>query len=715
MHTSNHTHGLPPRQKHNKARTKTAASITLAAMLLSALSQAQANEYSPTLFGPLGLNTIPSARMAESGTLSAGISTLDPYTHAFIGLQIAKPLYIGMRQSAEVSNITKDANRLYPGIDLKLRLWEETRSRPALVIGLQSALGHKRTAGEYIALSKRHKSLDFTLGAGWGRFGSAGHIDNPLKTILPHFGKNRALDGELANTPDDWFTGAQIGFFGGIEYFTPYDGLSIKADWGADRYEAEQTAFNYNAPAPWGISANYKPTDSINLNLGVQGTEKIMGRLSLSTLPSTWNLNNKPRKTAQLFRHFRTNTASTTAMKNAANADKLILHNIKKSQYTATAHLPIKHTKSAPAQFGRALRAMANHGGATIEELEIIPTVYNLHGPAIRIMRKDLENTLSKKQGSPEEIWQNTEFKTKKSQPNQTQPYRWANGLYHEYIPEITLENQTSISEEDQGTLTRTALIAGTKFSGFYGLLTGGASLRLNLHNNLKGIAKTRRPALLPVRSNVADFADTRLSLETLYATYTNSLTPSTHIALTNGLLEEMYSGFGGEILYRPFTSKFAIGAETWIAAKRDPDSFLHATPSGDVVLTGHLNGWYDLPEHNLTLNTKIGRYLGGDIGATFGLNKTFQNGTKLNSEITLTNLADTDIFGGTTHAYGGLSLSIPLGQIKHVPEGTKIHLKTAPFARDAGQYLNNPMPLYALTEPLSYRHIIENWGDVVE
>ncbi|HPF78728.1 MAG TPA: YjbH domain-containing protein, partial [Alphaproteobacteria bacterium] len=63
---------------------------------------------SPSVTGTLGLNTVPSARMDEVGTIRAGISTSDPYVHAFMGFQLAKPLYVSLRQSGEVSNLTQE-------------------------------------------------------------------------------------------------------------------------------------------------------------------------------------------------------------------------------------------------------------------------------------------------------------------------------------------------------------------------------------------------------------------------------------------------------------------------------------------------------------------------------------------------------------------------------------------------------------------------------
>ena len=100
--------------------------------------------YSTNTHGTLGLNTVPSARMDKTGTIRTGLSHLDPYLHGFIGLQLADPLYIGIRQSAETSSLNEDFDRLYPGIDAKLRLTKESAYIPQVVFGVQSGFGHTR-------------------------------------------------------------------------------------------------------------------------------------------------------------------------------------------------------------------------------------------------------------------------------------------------------------------------------------------------------------------------------------------------------------------------------------------------------------------------------------------------------------------------------------------------------------------------------------------
>ena len=125
--------------------------------------------------------------------------------------------------------------------------------------------------------------------------GSSGALNNPLNVFGNHFKTNRDLDGALPNIPGDWFTGNNAGFFGGVEYFTPVNGLSLKLDYGADRWVAEKAAFDYNAPAPWSAGVNYAPKPWINLGAAIVGGQKFMAPLSLQDNLAHWfGRNSKP-------------------------------------------------------------------------------------------------------------------------------------------------------------------------------------------------------------------------------------------------------------------------------------------------------------------------------------------------------------------------------------------------------------------------------------
>lgn len=637
---------------------------------------------SPSLYGPIGLNTVPTARMDKAGTVRAGVSALDPYVHGWLGFQIAEPLYIGLRQSAETSDISADPDRLYPGVDIKWRLLKETRARPEIAIGLQSAIGHKRMAGEYLTASKRYGNFDFTAGLGWGRMGSAGHFKNP---IPGPFNEDRALDGESPAKPKDWLTGESVGLFGGIEYFTPVKGLSLKFDYSADRYTAERDAFGFKAPAPWSAGLNYAPLPGLDLGLAAQGTDKIMGRLSLSGLIQNWRRRDADRNETQFVPLLR------------------------RDKDTAHARLALDDGLPAPYQIAAAAKNISSRAKSDAKEISITPGLLSLKGPTVKLIRADFESSAAKKRRSAEEIWHDTAFeaKTVSEIPRPDEP-SWPLNAFR-----FKLDNQFSLSEEDNGTLHRTSFVAGGRTPDFYGLIDNFYSLRLNLADNLGQLNETRPESTLPVRSNIDLFAQQRISVNTMFSAFTHSVRPDLHLSLLGGYLEEMYGGFGGEILYRPFGSRLAVGAESWLAFKRDPLTDLNLGFNGDRLLTGHVNFWYDLPLWDITASASAGRYLAEDIGGTLGLQKQFENGARLEGFITLTGDSDPGPFGGAAPAYNGLRLSVPLGGYKHIPRNTDIALTAAPFGRNSGQRLENPLPLYDLTQAFTAQHMAQHWSDM--
>ncbi len=599
-----------------------------------------------------------------------------------------------------------------PGLEIKLRRLEDQPHFPQIALGLQSATGHKRTAGEYLAFSKNYKSFDFTGGFGWGRFATGGKIDNPLRAFGGHFDKDRDLDGNLPNRPDDWFTGESIGFFGGVEYFTPYRGVSLKADIGGDRYEAEHNAFNFESSAPWSIGVNYKPADFADLSLAMQGTDKVMARLSLQSLIQNWRNPSAQHKTPAL-KTARTGPSLPGKIERSARQDGITLSHIHADSKTAAATLNLSSYNSTPQQIKHTAIHMANHAAPAIEEIKILPTSRGLHGPAISLMRKDLERALAHNAGSAEEIWHNTEI----AYDFKGLQHMSSNNTKHFGYKDINLilENQVSLSEEDEGFLHRTSMIAQTELPKFGGFLTTGFGLRLNIYDNLDDLNELRPATFLPVRADVDEFADRPIAIDTAYMGFTHTLFPDVHIAAATGYLEEMYAGAGGEILYRPFDKRFALGAESWLALKRDPNSTLNYRLNGDHLLTGHLKAWYDIPEADITLGIKAGRYLAEDWGGTLTLQKNFKNGAKLEGYVTVTDRSDFDIFGGATHADHGIRLSLPLGGFKYAPPSSELSMIAKPLGRNIGQSLESPLPLYALTEPLSKAHIIRHWNEITD
>lgn len=658
--------------------------------IFSTNEKAHAEErYSTTTTGTLGLITIPSARMDKKGTVRIGASTSDPYVHTYMGFQLADSFHVSLRQTGEISDIHQRPDNLYPGLDMKLRLLEETAYRPAIAIGFESAYGHKRMGSEYITLSKRIHNFDLTGGIAWGRLGSAGHVHNPLASLNSHFDKRRDFNLEQAQDIRDWFTGQDMGFFAGVEYFTPLDGLSVKAEYGADDYVGEKRSIaGFDAPAPWSISLNYKPWEQIDLSAGIIGGEKVMARLSLQDQIYDWpGRPDREREAPAMFVK-----RQPVGFDQAGNVSLMV------SPYQSTAQ-----------QVGHVARYAANNMPATQEDIAIKLHHKGLKGPTVHLIRRDLEQAVLHNHGSAEEIWHDTII-----EENQDNIFSFDNKSTHDFSFKFILDTKLNIAQIDTGPLYRTALLVDGEKIWPYGFVTGGRA-RLNIYDNLDKLRSFDIPPLLTTRSDEDNFAEQRFAIDRLYGSWLHSINGNLHLAATGGYLEEMFTGAGSEILYRPFGKKFAIGAEAWRVYKRNPDSRLNKEFSTKGKTTAHLNFFYELPDQQTTVFAKAGKYLQEDIGGTLGVKTTFDNGTTLEGFATTTREYDVDLFGNSTNLYGGIQLSLPLGNIPFIPEGSAVRFATGPFARDSGQMLDHPLPLYDVTEPISYRRLNRNWKDLLK
>lgn len=629
------------------------------------------------MLGVGGLNRVPSARMDADQTMRLGVSTAGPYNHAFLGLQIAKPLTVNLRQSMEISSILDEPERVYPGMDIKLRLMEEGRYQPELAFGMNSVLGHQRFSSEYVALSKRFYDWDFTGGIAWGRLAGGGHIRNPLARLSTHFDQDRNYLSEENAHPSDWFTGKEIGFFGGVEYYTPFDGLSLKADFGGDDFTPEKLQGGFDRPAPWSAGFNYSPRPWLSFAGGLIGGDMVMARLSLQHDVTSW-----PGK--------------------ADHINDPPVRNVTQDKTTLTGLVEIGDGSSA-AQIGAAAKTLEIQAAPEITTITVIPIQGGIKGKAMTFSRRDIRALQKPGRTSPEEIWRGTRFSDVPRALSQTSsPRRFS------FNPELGF----SLGEDDTSHLYRVSLVAGERKHLGYGLYTGN-DIRLNLADRFDQWDKIRPRRDDVTRSNAGDFARNRVTLDRSFLAWMGTILPDTHMALSAGYLEEMFAGVGGEILYRPHQSPFSFGVEGWAASPRDPLTTLALGVFDDRRLSGHLNLFYDIPATDITAFAKAGRYLAGDVGGTLGVQKTLDDGLKIKGFMTATNEADQDIFGESPSLYAGFELSLPLGNLPYVPAGSTVRLSTTPMARDFGQAIDKPVSLFDLTEPMSYRHLGQNWQAV--
>ena len=653
---------------------------------------AKADPTTPNIYGTPGLNVIPSARMDEQGTVRLSIGTTDPYIHTQLGLQMSERVYLGLRQTGEISNLLDDPDRLMPGMDFKIGLFEEKKFRPEIALGFQSAFGHRRMSGEYLAFSKKYENWDFTAGFGWGRFGTNYNTANPLDWTGSYLAKSRDLDGEDPNAPKDWFTG-DTGVFAGFEYALPIKGLSFKADLSSDGWESEKNA-GIGRPAPYSFGLSYQPFKGLDAGIAAIGTDKVMARISMSTLIENWPFS--PAQEEKLLPIDPPGDGGLYARRMGV---------VQVNGKEVRTDLSLAPFRSSPHQFSQAWRIAAGaKQNENPETLTIEPVYFGLKAPAVTILKKDMEAVIADR-GSAEEIWRNTSFD--KNIPSSTRALK-------SFFPYLTLRENFSLSEDDAGLIHHTDLLATmTRQIGAYFL--SETSLRYNLASSLDDIHKFRPRSLDPVRSDIDEYYEQKAAVNRMFLQGFKSFTTDWHISASIGYLDELFAGYHGEILYRPWGKNWAMGLEIADAIKRDPESPFNLGTVNTSRPTGHLNFYYEMPNTSLTLHASLGQYLGGDRGGSLSLKNTFGNGTSLEGFMTATDNSDTDALGGKSNFYAGLRFTLPLGSLRFIPDGSGVEVIAAPLGRDAGQKLDLSHPLYEMTEPLSYRHISQNWSQIAQ
>lgn len=687
-------------------KLKISKSLILGFLLHTSLSTkawAQ-HHHTPSVSGLIGLNTVPSARMDKEGTVRLGASYLDPYLHSYLGIQISKPLFINVRRSVETSNPFKDAEQVTPSADFKLKLKKENAYTPEIALGIQSALGHRKQSGEFIAASKRYNNFDITAGIGWGRYGTAGHINNPLKIINNNFASKRDIESSRNNTPSNWFRGEKVGFFVGVEYFLPTKGLSLKIDYGADRYAVEKAqSETFNAPSPFGIGLSYTPTQWINAGFGLQGKNKITARLNLKANIKNWQ------HTPSNQTHNKIKLLQTPPV---TNLDKIYIQG-----KTVHAITTIPNNLSTPEHLANLIAHIEDDYSEQINQTKqyaITIKKSKIRGKTLYIPRKKYLEQLKTKTHSAEELWNITAIENKLPITSKKKQILPRKGIKARQILSLTLENHLSVTEERTGTLYRSSLITAARDIPFFNTING-AALRLNIIGNNKKIDSYSPINIPTVRSDLSGFSSKRIALENAYLGWVYSMPQQLHFLALGGYLEELHAGIGGEILYRPYKARYAIGADVWHINKRKPNTMINAGITNNSATTAFANFWYNIPKYEVTASLKAGRYIAGDHGAEIALQKQFKNGANLSAKIALTNARELNAFGDDLTTFHSLNLTLPFYNIPYLNASTHVKTKIEPFARNAAQRLKKPIDLYTETTPLGKNHIASHWNKISE
>ena len=156
--------------------------------------------------------------------------------------------------------------------------------------------------------------------------------------------------------------------------------------------------------------------------------------------------------------------------------------------------------------------------------------------------------------------------------------------------------------------------------------LSVNAAAGKRLFGNLDDIKRESNSELPHVRSDFASYLkEGDPGIQQLTVDYVTKLDDDLYGRASVGLLEWMFGGVSGELLWQPANQNWGLGAEINWVQQRDFDQ-LFGFRDYDVV-TGHASLYWDTGWHGISTQIDAGRYLAGDWGGTFKLKRRFPNG----------------------------------------------------------------------------------------
>jgi len=104
-----------------------------------------------------------------------------------------------------------------------------------------------------------------------------------------------------------------------------------------------------------------------------------------------------------------------------------------------------------------------------------------------------------------------------------------------------------------------------------------------------------------------------------------------------------------------------------------------------------------------------VGRYLAGDLGATFRLDRVFDNGFRVGAFATLTDASFAAFGEGSFDK--GIVIEVPLTWLSGQPTQAVVRQVLRPVLRDGGAQLQVADRLYDLTSGYRADELAQGWG----
>jgi len=683
----------------------------LAWCIAGALHAQSAPGYTQSDFGGVGLLQTPTARMADPGEMSFVYSRVDPYTRLNVSAQPFSWLEASARytivSNKPYSTVGNSSGQSFKdkSIDAKIRLRGETHYLPAMAVGIRDLAGTGLFSSEYVVASKRAGPFDFSLGLAWGNMGARGDVSNPFGWIDPSFNHRPAVrPGTVTGqfTVSRYFHGPTA-LFGGVEYQTPWDRLRLKLELDGNDYQHE--GLNNNLPQRWPINlgAMFRVNRHVDVSLGYERGNTVMASLSIHDNLAQRTESAKPLDPPPepAGRDAVVDPANPTPHASPATTDWVAVSKILEDN----AGIKVTHIAQRGSELlvygeqkrffyaseglGRAARLLDSRLDGSIDWITVVSENHGLAVVEASVHRQRFIDLLNHDIDMP------TFRRSVETDPTAPQQ---EHVLYTTPLKKLDLGLSPGYAQSLGGPdapILYQFTADGKATYHFNRNLWLDGEVDVMLLNNYSNY-KFDGPSDLPrVRTDVRKYlVSSNVTMPIFQLTGTRQLGTDLYGMAYAGMLESMFGGVGGEVLYRPFGENWAIGADAnWVRQRGFNQDFSFRSYH---VATGHATLYLDTGFEGMNLAVSAGRYLAGDWGTTLEVSRHFDNGVRMGAYATFTT-------AGKAYGEGsfdkGVYLSVPIDLFSPWSINKRATLRWEPLLRDGGARLDKAYRLYDMTD----------------
>lgn len=662
-------------------------------------------------WGVVGLLQTPTARMRPAGSYSATFSRTSPYSRYSFMLQPFDWMEAGFRYNNltnrrfGVSTTNTDQSFKDKNFDVKFRLMQESAHLPELSVGFRDVAGTGLFSGEYVVGSKRVGAVDFSLGIGWGSLGAGGGITNPFKALGDSFETRPNASFGLGGTVDtNTFFKGPAALFGGAQVQLPWEDWVLKLEVEGNDYQSEPFGDNQEQKTNVNVGLLHRVNDYMDFTLGYERGTEVMVALSFHEKLNTFGtpkLSDPPSPKVNeapptgpvswpvVLEELKQQTGwVATKVQGDEGELKLIIDEADAGywQYIIDRATAVLH-KHAPAEY-----AWFN---------------YEYQAKGQKISQHIVDRNLWVRQRTTllPNAWR--DMPATKQRERIKYPYQTLHlNPQSPWNTSVSAGYRQILGGPDGFILYQLSALGNVSYQLTESTVASGR-VRAALLDNFDKFTYTAPSNLPRVRTFQREYATTSdFTIPNLQLTHYGKLGGSVFYTTYGGLLEDMFAGVGGEVLYRPMNSTVAIGVDINSVKQRDFEQDFGLRDY--QVNTGHATLYWDTGFEDILVKTSVGQYLAGDKGATVDLSRVFDNGVKMGAFFTRTNVSAEQFGEGSFDK--GVYVTLPFDAFFTQSVAGTANLVFNPLTRDGGAKLSRSVELYDFTNArdprlLTYRN----------